>query len=130
MYARIGTHKDTLAVVVIDQAGRQVAGAQLPNTEPGFARLVQLLESWPVCRVGIEGSDNYGPGCRGSPGAHLAAGSYGRAVAAHLVAWTADEQAAMMPDAGGAGWTANLQSRSDGTVLRARSAIPVDVELL
>jgi transposase len=68
MFAGIDTHKDTLAVAVIDDAGRQVAGAELPNTEPGFVRLVELLESWPVRRVGIEGS-----------------GNYGRAIAAHLV---------------------------------------------
>jgi transposase len=68
MYAGIDTHKDTLAVAVIDDAGRQVAGAQLPNTQPGFVRLVELLECWPVRRVGIEGS-----------------GGFGRAIAVHLV---------------------------------------------
>jgi hypothetical protein len=67
-YAGIDTHKDTLAVAVVDGAGRQVAAAQLPNTEPGFVRPVELLESWPVLKVGIEGS-----------------GSFGRAIAVHLV---------------------------------------------
>jgi len=68
MYAGIDTHKDTLAVAVIDAGGRQAAAAQLPNTEPGFIRLVQLLEAWPVRRVGIEGP-----------------GNFGRAIAVHLV---------------------------------------------
>jgi hypothetical protein len=68
MYAGIDTPKDTLAVAVIDDAGRQVAGAQLPNTQPQFDRLIQLLESLSVRRVGIEGS-----------------GNFGRAVAVHLL---------------------------------------------
>jgi transposase len=54
------THKDSLAVAVIDRAGRIVVTRQLPNTEPGFASLVTLLQRHGVGRVGIEGSGGYG----------------------------------------------------------------------
>jgi transposase len=67
LIAGIDTHKDTLAVAVIDQAGRQLAHRELPNTRPGFADLTALLDQHRVNRVGIEGS-----------------GAYGRAVAVHL----------------------------------------------
>ena len=43
MYAGIDTHKDTLAVAVIDAAGRLLASCQEPNTEQGFARLAELF---------------------------------------------------------------------------------------
>lgn len=72
MFAGIDTHKDTLAVAVVDHGGRQVAAGQLPNTEPGFLELVELLEAHGVSRVGIEGS-----------------GNFGRAIAVHLaIDWT------------------------------------------
>lgn len=67
MFAGIDTHKDTLAVAVVDQTGRQLAHRELPNTRPGFAELTRLLDEHSVVRVGIEGS-----------------GAYGRAVAVHL----------------------------------------------
>ena len=42
MFAGIDTHKDTLAVAVIDEAGRLVAAREVPNTEQGFVQLVGL----------------------------------------------------------------------------------------
>ena len=62
MLAGIDTHKDTLAVAVIDPAGRPVAVCELPNTEAGFDDLEELLDHHQVTRVGIEGSGNYGRG--------------------------------------------------------------------
>ena len=68
MIAGIDTHKDSLAVAVVDEAGQLVAGGDVPNTERGFAQLVDMFNTHHVQRVGIEGS-----------------GSFGRAVAVHLV---------------------------------------------
>ena len=68
MFAGIDTHKDTLAVAVIDQVGLPVARAEEPNTRSGFVRVGELLAAHGVSRVGIEGS-----------------GAYGRCVAAYLV---------------------------------------------
>lgn len=62
MLAGIDTHKDTLAVAVIDEAGRPVAVTELANTEAGFEALAALLSEHSVDRVGIEGSGNYGRG--------------------------------------------------------------------
>ena len=56
MFAGIDTHKDTLAVAVIDDAGRLLAAREVPNTEQGFVQLVGLFEIHQVVRVGIEGS--------------------------------------------------------------------------
>ena len=71
MFAGIDTHKDTLAVAVIDDAGRLLAAREVPNTEQGFVQLVGLFDTHQVVRVGIEGS-----------------GHFGRAVAVHLlVCW-------------------------------------------
>jgi transposase len=71
VFAGIDTHKDTLAVAVIDDAGRLVAALEVPNTEQGFVQLVGLFDTHQVVRVGIEGS-----------------GHFGRAVAVHLlVCW-------------------------------------------
>jgi transposase len=66
--AGIDTHKDTLAVAVVDDAGRLIAGGDIPNTELGFLQLVDMFNTHHVLRVGIEGS-----------------GNFGRAVAVHLV---------------------------------------------
>src|SRR4051794_22515172 len=60
--AGIDTHKDTLAVAVIDDTGRPAVVTELANTEAGFDALEQLLEEHAVTRVGIEGSGNYGRG--------------------------------------------------------------------
>jgi transposase len=68
VFAGIDTHKDTLAVAVIDDAGRLVTAREVPNTEQGFLQLVGLFDTHQVVRVGIEGS-----------------GHFGRAVAVHLL---------------------------------------------
>lgn len=62
MLAGIDTHKDTLAVGVIDDAGRPAVVTELANTEAGFDALEKLLVEQGVTRVGIEGSGNYGRG--------------------------------------------------------------------
>ena len=80
MIAGIDTHKDTLAVAVVDDTGRLVAGGEVPNTERGFAQLVDMFTSHHVQRVGIEGS-----------------GSFGRAVAVHLaLCWQSDQPVAVV----------------------------------
>ena len=71
MFAGIDTHKDTLAVAVVDAAGRQRAGVEVVNAAAGFAAVAELLTAQGVGRVGIEGS-----------------GAFGRAVAAYLAART------------------------------------------
>lgn len=68
MFAGIDTHKDTLAVAVVDARGQLVAAIEAANTGPGFQAISELLAAHAVVRVGIEGS-----------------GNYGRAVATHLV---------------------------------------------
>src|SRR5688572_25299630 len=60
MFAGVDTHKDTLAVAVIDHAGRVVRQLELPNQDSGYVRLLALLSSYNVARVGMEGSGNYG----------------------------------------------------------------------
>jgi transposase len=78
--AGIDTHKDTLAVAVVDDTGRLVASGDVPNTERGFAQLVDMFTSHHVQRVGIEGS-----------------GSFGRAVAVHLaLCWQSDQPVAVV----------------------------------
>jgi transposase len=67
LFAGVDTHKDSLAVGVIDQAGVVLATRQVHNTEAGFRQLSELLERHGVRRIGIEGS-----------------GAFGRAVAVHL----------------------------------------------
>ena len=80
LFAGIDTHKDTLAVAVIDGTGRRRASEQLPNSEPGFLQLVKLLEAHQVVRVGIEGS-----------------GNFGRAIAVHLALdWVPDRDVAVV----------------------------------
>ena len=80
MIAGIDTHKDTLAVAVVDDAGRLIAGGDIPNTEEGFVQLVDMFDTHHVLRVGIEGS-----------------GSFGRAVAVHLVVcWQPDRPATVV----------------------------------
>ena len=60
MFAGIDSHKDTLAVAVIDSGGRAVTVRQLPNDLAGFAALTALTAEHGVQRVGIEGSTNFG----------------------------------------------------------------------
>lgn len=56
MFAGIDSHKDTLAVAVVDRIGLPVARAEEPNTRAGFVRNGELLATHRVVRVGIEGS--------------------------------------------------------------------------
>lgn len=60
MFAGIDTHKDTLALAIVDGTGRPRVVEEVPNTVAGFGRLEQLLVGHNVVRVGIEGSGNYG----------------------------------------------------------------------
>src|SRR4030095_4720490 len=76
--AGIDTHKDTLAVAVVDDAGRRIPEGDIPTTERGFVQLVNMFDTHHVQRVGIEGSGNFGravavhlalnwqPDCRGA----------------------------------------------------------------
>jgi hypothetical protein len=91
MIAGIDTHRDTLAVAVVDDSGRLVAGGDVPNTERGFAQLVDMFTAHHVQRVGIEGS-----------------GSFGRAVAVHLaLCWQSGQ-----PVSGGRGAHLNDVTRT------------------
>jgi transposase len=58
--AGIDSHKDTLAVAVIDAAGRTVTVRQIANEPDGFTVLADLVTAHSVARVGIEGSTNFG----------------------------------------------------------------------
>ena len=60
MFAGIDSHKDTLAVAVIDAAGRTVTVRQVANEPAGFTVLADLVAEHAVVRVGIEGSTNFG----------------------------------------------------------------------
>lgn len=60
MYAGIDTHKDTLAVAVVDHLGTVKAIAEHPNTHAGYAAITAMLTLHHVERIGIEGSANYG----------------------------------------------------------------------
>jgi transposase len=60
VFAGIDSHKDTLAVAVIDTAGRTVTVRQIANEPDGFTVLADLVTAHEVVRVGIEGSTNFG----------------------------------------------------------------------
>ncbi|WP_336030577.1 IS110 family transposase [Geodermatophilus sp. FMUSA9-8] len=60
MFAGIDSHKDTLAVAVIDDTGRPVVVRRLGNDAAGFTALAGLVADYRVRRVGIEGSTNFG----------------------------------------------------------------------
>src|SRR4051794_18729009 len=60
VFAGIDSHKDTLAVAVIDAAGRTVTVRQIANEPAGFSVLADLVTAHAVGRVGIEGSTNFG----------------------------------------------------------------------
>ena len=81
VFAGIDTHKDTLAVAVIDAASRLLVSREFPNSDDGFRQLVRLFDTHQVVRVGIEGS-----------------GNFGRAVAVHLVlCWQTDRDVVEVP---------------------------------
>src|SRR5215475_1051437 len=55
------THKDTLAVALIDDSGRSRAAVTIPNDARGHAELAAWLgKHGPVERFGIEGAGGYG----------------------------------------------------------------------
>ena len=56
----IGSHKDTLAACLADEAGRAVEHRSFDNTPGGCAGLVAWAQAGGVRRVGIEGSGDYG----------------------------------------------------------------------
>ena len=58
--AGIDTHKDTLAVAVVDDRGRQQHAGTIANTAEGFVRLTAQLRQHNVDVVGIEGSGGFG----------------------------------------------------------------------
>lgn len=60
MFAGIDTHKDTLAVAVVDPVGLPLEAVEEPNTRAGFIRIAALLAKHQVGRVGVEGSGHYG----------------------------------------------------------------------
>jgi transposase len=63
VFAGVDTHKDTLAVCLVDQPGRACAQATFANTPAGHAQLAAwLTEHGPTIRVGIEGAANLGAG--------------------------------------------------------------------
>lgn len=88
-YAGIDSHKDTLAVVVIDEQGRQVDITEIPNDPEGFHRLVGWLGRHQPQRVGIEGSGGHG---RPAALSLLGAGFVVVEVPAHLTADTRRQQ--------------------------------------
>ena len=64
MFAGIDTHKDTLAVAVVDQVGLPIVRAEEPNTRSGFVRIGELLATHHVTRVGKDvGSRQVGHTC-------------------------------------------------------------------
>lgn len=60
MFAGVDSHKDTLALAVIDDGGRAVLTAQIANQAAGFTELAALAAEHHVVRLGIEGSTNFG----------------------------------------------------------------------
>jgi transposase len=60
MFAGIDSHKDSLAISVVDVSGRQVATATVANERKGFEQLLKFLADHGVTRVGIECSGTYG----------------------------------------------------------------------
>ena len=61
MFCGVDSHKDTLAACLVDQTGRRLAEASVPNTPAGYRRLAGwLAELGPVTRVGVEGTANLG----------------------------------------------------------------------
>jgi len=61
VFCGVDSHKDTLAACLVDQTGRRLAEASVPNTPAGYRRLAGwLAELGPVTRVGVEGTANLG----------------------------------------------------------------------
>jgi transposase len=60
MYVGIDSHKDLLAVAVVDDVGRIVDQGSFVNTPAGHAELVEQLRLHTLVRVGVECSGSYG----------------------------------------------------------------------
>jgi transposase len=61
LFGGMDTHKDTLAVALVDTTGRLSAAVSVANTVAGHAELVGWLgEHESVTRLGIEGAGGYG----------------------------------------------------------------------
>jgi transposase len=60
MHAGIDSHKDTLAVAVVDDNGRKIAAATVRNEPDGYDELAKLFAEHGVARVGMECSGTYG----------------------------------------------------------------------
>lgn len=58
--AGIDSHKDTLAVAVVDEQGRELSRVDAENSPSGHHRLVGWLAKFGPERVGIEGSGSNG----------------------------------------------------------------------
>ena len=58
--AGVDAHKDSLAVAVVDEQGRQLDRTEVENSPCGFHRLVGWLSRYDPQRVGIEGSGSLG----------------------------------------------------------------------
>jgi len=58
--AGIDSHKDTLAVAVVDGQGRELGRLDAENTPGGHRRLVGWLAPFSPDRIGIEGSGSNG----------------------------------------------------------------------
>jgi len=63
LFCGIDSHKDTLAVCLVDQTGRCLAAASFANAPAGHHQLAAWLDRHgPVARVGVEGGANLGAG--------------------------------------------------------------------
>jgi transposase len=63
LFCGVDSHKDTLAVCLVDQTGRPHAQASFANTPAGHRRLAAWLDRHgPATRVGVEGGANLGAG--------------------------------------------------------------------
>jgi transposase len=60
MYVGIDSHKRTLAVAVVDEAGRQLGFEGFANDPKGHAKLAGWLSPYQPRRIGIEGSGHLG----------------------------------------------------------------------
>ena len=58
--AGIDSHKDTLAVGIVDDQGRQIDLLEIENTPAGFHQLVGWMGRHLPARIGIEGSGSHG----------------------------------------------------------------------
>jgi transposase len=60
MHAGIDSHKDTLAVAIVDGSGRKLATVTVVNEPNGYDELAKLFAEHGVTRVGMECSGSYG----------------------------------------------------------------------